>query len=76
MIVTKMTLSLFYSHKKRDYLKIVRRQGPPFENPKIDDEKGKKEKIEKADAAMDQYLNRDDGGDDWLGLMNDLLHEE
>jgi hypothetical protein len=29
----------------------------------------RKKKIEKADAAMDQYLNRDDGGDDWLGLV-------
>jgi Fe-S cluster assembly iron-binding protein IscA len=43
MIVTKMTLSLFYAHIKRDYLKNLRRQGLPFDNPKIDDEKGKEE---------------------------------
>jgi broad specificity phosphatase PhoE len=34
------------------------------------------EKKEAADMAMEQYMNRDDGGEDWLHLMEEILLED
>lgn len=36
----------------------------------------KEEKIELANEAMTEYLNQDDGEEDWLGLMDEIMHEE
>jgi hypothetical protein len=38
-------LSLYYSHKKRDYIEIERRQGQPFHIPEMDDEKDKEKNL-------------------------------
>lgn len=36
----------------------------------------KEERRRMAEKAMDEYLNRDDGGDDWLKSMKDIMDEE
>ena len=36
----------------------------------------KEEKIEAAEKAMESYLSKDDGGDDWLASMKDIIDEE
>lgn len=48
----------------------------PFEIPEMTQKDDEKERIEKANIAMNEYLNKDDGGDDWIGLVNDLMHDE
>ena len=35
----------------------------------------KEERREVADRAMENYLNKDDGGEDWLSSMQDLMNE-
>ena len=35
-----------------------------------------KEKIELAKKAMDEYLNKDDGGEEWLISMSVLMNED
>ena len=35
----------------------------------------KEERIKAADEAMEEYLNKDDGGDDWLTSMKDIMDE-
>ena len=34
------------------------------------------DKIAEARAAMEEYMNRDDGGDDWLSMLGDIMEEE
>lgn len=48
----------------------------PFEIPEINEKESELERIEKANIAMDEYLNKDDGGEDWISVLNDLMHEE
>ena len=48
----------------------------PFEIPEINEKESGLQRIEKANIAMDEYLNKDDGGEDWIGFMNDLMYEE
>eukprot|EP00970_Alexandrium_tamarense_P010653 scaffold2187_cov180-Alexandrium_tamarense.AAC.9 len=33
----------------------------------------KEERIEAANQAMEDYLSKDDGGDDWLDSMHDIM---
>jgi broad specificity phosphatase PhoE len=35
-----------------------------------------KEKIDAARVAMEEYMNRDDGGDDWLSMLNEIIEEK
>ncbi|KAL3932572.1 MAG: hypothetical protein SGARI_003929, partial [Bacillariaceae sp.] len=35
-----------------------------------------KDKIEEARAAMEEYMSKDDGGDDWLSMLGDIIEEE
>ncbi len=46
-----------------------------FEIPEMK-EKEREERIAKANSAMAEYLNKDDGGDDWLDHMSNLMHDE
>ncbi len=48
----------------------------PFEIPEINEKQSELERIEKASIAMDEYLNKDDGGEDWINVLNDLMREE
>jgi len=34
------------------------------------------ERIEMAEKAMEEYLDQDDGGDAWLGVLSDIISEE
>ena len=36
----------------------------------------KNERIDAADKAMQEYLAQDDGGDDWLSSMTEMINEE
>mmetsp|Transcript_9952 Transcript_9952/g.12541 ORF Transcript_9952/g.12541 Transcript_9952/m.12541 type:complete len:498 (+) Transcript_9952:98-1591(+) len=47
----------------------------PFDIPEMK-EKEKEDRIAKANAAMAEYLDGGDGGDDWIDHMNDLMHDE
>lgn len=48
----------------------------PFDIPEMRDDKQRvKEKVARADEAMEEYMNKDDGGDDWLNLMNSLMDD-
>jgi hypothetical protein len=35
-----------------------------------------KEKVDAARVAMEEYMNRDDGGDDWLSMLNEIIEEK
>ena len=35
----------------------------------------KEERLKLAEAAMDEYLSQDDGGDDWLNSMKEMIDE-
>lgn len=48
----------------------------PFEIPEMSKKDDDKERVEKANIAMDEYLNKDDGGEDWISMMSDLMHDE
>jgi len=52
----------------------------PFEIPEMKEqlniEEEKKEKVAMANNAMENYMDRDDGGDEWLNMMNSLMDEE
>ncbi len=50
----------------------------PEMNLPIDDEieDTEKERMEQARIAMESYLNKDDGGEDWLALMTSIARDE
>mmetsp|Transcript_8462 Transcript_8462/g.12487 ORF Transcript_8462/g.12487 Transcript_8462/m.12487 type:complete len:289 (-) Transcript_8462:78-944(-) len=51
----------------------------PFDIPEMVVESDlvlKEKKIEDAKNAMEEYLNQDDGGDDWLAQMNSMMEDE
>ncbi len=47
------------------------RVNAPFDIPEM-----KNKRVEKAEIAMEAYLNQDDGGEDWLSLMNEIMYEQ
>ena len=49
----------------------------PFDIPEMNqNDNDIDERIELANLAMEEYLDKDDGGEDWIGFMNDLMYEE
>ena len=73
----------FKSHESRDGLGVetdcLSHDMAEFERDASRDSLAKveeKEKIELAKKAMDEYLNKDDGGEEWLISMSVLMNED